>query len=118
MAVVLLALAAVGIVLPGLPTTPFVLLASYLLARSSPCLHQALLSNRVFGPMLRDWQSHRAVSVRTKRHATLVICLAMVLVTLSGLPTSWTCGLLALTLVGLIVVRRLPTITRGGSQKC
>lgn len=116
MAAILLVLATVGIVLPGLPTTPFVLLASYLLARSSPRMHQALLSNRLFGPVLRDWQLHRAVKRQTKRHATLLICLAMFLLVFSGLPGPWIGLPIGLTLAGLFVVRRLPTIVPADSM--
>lgn len=104
------ALAVLGVALPGLPTTPFLLLASYFLSRSWPRLHQALVNNRVFGPILRDWQTYRGVRQRTKNNASLMICIAMLFLCLSGLPAVWTGFLLSLTLVGLVVIHRLPTI--------
>ena len=61
-----LATALVGVVLPLLPTTPFVLLAAGCFARSSERWHRWLLSNRLFGPMIRDWDTRRCVSWRTK----------------------------------------------------
>jgi uncharacterized membrane protein YbaN (DUF454 family) len=61
-----LGLGAVGVVLPVLPTTPFVLVAAYAAARSSTRLHGWLLGHRVFGPAIVDWQAHRAVSRRAK----------------------------------------------------
>lgn len=61
-----LVLGAVGIVVPGLPTVPFVLLSAYAAARGSHKLHRWLLAHRRFGPMIRDWQAHGAVSRRTK----------------------------------------------------
>lgn len=64
-----LALAVVGIFLPGLPTTPFVLLAAYAAARGSDKLHAWLLQHRLYGPMIRDWQSTGAVSRRAKAWA-------------------------------------------------
>lgn len=42
----------INIVIPGLPTTPLLLLAAYLFSKSSPTLHQRLLNNRVLGPYI------------------------------------------------------------------
>lgn len=60
----------VGIVVPGLPTVPFVLLSAFAAARGSERLHRWLLSHRLFGPMIVDWQAHGAVSRRAKWLAT------------------------------------------------
>lgn len=68
-----LGLGVVGIVLPGLPTTPFVLLAAYAAARGSPRLAVYLRGHRQFGPMIRDWQAHGAVSRRAKWLATVAM---------------------------------------------
>lgn len=56
-----LALALLGIFLPVLPTTPFVLLAAALFARGSGRLHHYLLHHRVFGPIIQDWEEHRSM---------------------------------------------------------
>ena len=61
-----LALGIAGVVLPLLPTTPFVLLSAYCFARSSPRMHDWLLSHRVFGPLIDNWQRYRAVTLRAK----------------------------------------------------
>lgn len=61
-----IALGAAGLVLPVLPTTPFILLAAFCFARASPRLHRWLLRSRTFGPMIREWQQHRAIPWRTK----------------------------------------------------
>ncbi|MYD99888.1 MAG: DUF454 domain-containing protein [Alphaproteobacteria bacterium] len=61
-----LALAALGVVLPLLPTTPFLLVAAYAFARSSERWHAWLLSHRVFGPIIEDWRRHGAIGRRTK----------------------------------------------------
>jgi uncharacterized membrane protein YbaN (DUF454 family) len=61
-----LALGVVGIFVPGLPTTPFVLLAAFAAARGSDRLHAWMLAHRLYGPMIRDWQAHGAVSRRAK----------------------------------------------------
>lgn len=69
LAYVALALGVIGIFLPGLPTTPFVLLAAYAAARGSDRLHAWLLGHRLYGPMIRDWQASGAVSRRAKTWA-------------------------------------------------
>ncbi len=66
-------LGAAGVVLPLLPTTPFLLLAAYLLARSSPAHHQRLLSHRLLGPYLADWLDGRGVQRSTKARALAVL---------------------------------------------
>lgn len=63
----------VGIVLPGLPTVPFVLLAAYAAARGSERLHRRLLAHARFGPMIRDWRAQGAVSRRAKWLATIMM---------------------------------------------
>ncbi|KFN50541.1 YbaN family protein [Arenimonas composti] len=83
-----LALGVVGIVLPGLPTTPFVLLAAYAAARGSARLHRWLLAHRLFGPMIRDWQASGAVSRRAKWAATVSMLLCAALMFLTA-PKVW-----------------------------
>ena len=57
----------VGVILPGIPTVPFLLLTSYYLIRSSPALNERLLRSRLFGQMLRDWNEHRAMRPESKQ---------------------------------------------------
>ncbi len=103
----------VGIVLPGLPTTPFLLLTSYFLARSSPRLQRRLLSNRLVGPILSQWQRHRAVEPRVKRRAVALVAVAMaLLIGFSRMPPTLLAIVLALASVGLLVIWRLPTVPR------
>jgi uncharacterized membrane protein YbaN (DUF454 family) len=61
-----LGLAILGIGLPVLPTTPFLLLAAWFFARSSEKWHQWLLDSETFGPVIRNWESRRCISLRTK----------------------------------------------------
>ncbi len=74
--IVALIAAALGVVLPVLPTTPFVLLAAACFCRSSPRLYSALLSNRIAGPMIADWRMHGAMQRRTKRWAAFTMLLS------------------------------------------
>ena len=78
----------VGIVVPGLPTVPFVLLAAYAAACGSQRLHAWLLAHRQFGPMIRDWQSQGAVSRRAKRLATGMMAACAVLM-FRPAPLAW-----------------------------
>lgn len=104
-------LAVLGALLPVLPCTPFVLLASASFVRSSPRLHQWLLSSRWFGPMLRDWQRYRGVRKRVKVVAVLLILLTVSASILLG-NLAWPLILLLVTLavIGLTVVLRLPVV--------
>lgn len=61
-----LALGAIGIVTPFLPTVPFLLLAAFGFARSSDHLHNWLLNHPAFGPPIRDWQRSGAIGRRAK----------------------------------------------------
>ena len=74
-----LGLGVIGIVVPGLPTTPFILVAAWAAAKSSRRLHQWLLDHRLFGPVVRDWQARGAVSRKAKRMAVLTMSLCAVL---------------------------------------
>lgn len=71
-----LAIGLIGIVVPLLPTTPFLLLAAYCYQRGSEELHQWLLQHPRFGPLVRDWRERGAIPPRAKRNA--VIALAIV----------------------------------------
>lgn len=108
--VISLALAVAGAILPGLPTTPFVLLAAACFAKSSPRMHAWLLANRWLGPMVRDWESHRSLPWQVK---CLAIGMMSVTVSLSawhlaGRP--WLAALVVgLGLLGAWVVWRIPT---------
>ena len=72
-----IALGMAGLVLPVLPTTPFMLLAALCFARASPKLHRWLLGSRTFGPMIHEWQRHRAIPWRTKLTAIALMSVTM-----------------------------------------
>jgi uncharacterized protein len=83
-----LGLGIVGIVVPGLPTVPFVLLSAFAAARGSERLHAWLLAHRRFGPMIYDWQTQGAVSRRSKRLATIMMVFCAVIMFLTA-PKWW-----------------------------
>jgi len=57
---------AIGLVLPLLPTTPFVLLGAMCFARSSSSLHNWLVGHRVFGKLIADWHAEGSIAPRVK----------------------------------------------------
>lgn len=63
---VFLGIGALGVILPLLPATPFVLLAAACFARSSERWHRWLLASATFGPMVRNWEDNRCISSRVK----------------------------------------------------
>lgn len=111
-AAICFALSVVGVMVPGIPTVPFLLLTSFLLVRTSPALNEKLLRSRTFGPLLRDWNRHHGV----RRHVKIVsftmvaATLALSLSLVSKSPAA-TIGIGLLALVGLVVVWRIPTIS-------
>ncbi|TWU40084.1 Inner membrane protein YbaN [Novipirellula aureliae] len=103
----------VGIVLPGIPTTPFLLLMCYFLIRVSPRLHAKALAWPVVGKPLRDWQEKQGVHHRVKRLAySMVVLLVGYTLIFGDLHLSIKAIIFVLGLVGIIVVFRLPTIHR------
>lgn len=89
-----LAIGALGLFVPLLPTTPFLLLAAACFSRSSRRMHTWLLGNRIFGPILRDWEERGAIAPRVKRISTLLM-LALISYPLGFLPIPWLAKLAA-----------------------
>ncbi|HYH67419.1 MAG TPA: YbaN family protein [Urbifossiella sp.] len=82
-------LAYLGALLPGLPTTPWVLLASWCFARSSPRLQAWLRRSPFFGTLLRDWDEHRGIRRRVKLVAAGLIVVVVSASVLSGRLPVW-----------------------------
>ncbi|WP_204112588.1 YbaN family protein [Shimia biformata] len=95
-------LALIGIVLPLLPTVPFLLLATFFFARSSERLHYWLLSHPSMGPMIDDWHSRGAIRPAAKRLATLSIGLVFGLSLVLGLRPL-ILGIQAITLGAVLI---------------
>jgi uncharacterized membrane protein YbaN (DUF454 family) len=110
-----LGLAIAGAVLPLLPTTPFLLLATYAFARSSKRLHSWLLDHKIFGNLIKNWQRNGSIDRRTK----LVSVTAMFAV----LGVSWGLGVGSILLIvqaGVLLlaaafVLSRPSVTQGKS---
>ena len=108
-----LALGLLGIFLPLLPTTPFVLLAAACFARGSERFHQWLLANRTFGPMVNEWERHRSLPYRTKVTAIVLMSLTMAVSIVFFVRPLWLRIALALCGVALAVwMYRIPSRDR------
>jgi uncharacterized membrane protein YbaN (DUF454 family) len=85
-------LALVGVVLPLLPTTPFLLVAAWAFARSSPRLNAWLRGHPRLGPPLAAWEKRRAIP----RHAKAIVVVSMpvswILLWSAGVPTGMVIG--------------------------
>jgi len=105
----------VGVFLPILPTTPLLLLAAYLFARSSERLYGWLLGNRLIGEYLRDYYEARCMSGRHKI-ATLLLLWSVLLTTAVLAVDSWLLrGVLGA--VGAAVTIHIVMLRGGGSQR-
>jgi len=89
------ALGVVGIFLPLLPTTPFMLLAAACFARSSQRFHERLLANRTFGPLILEWEKHRSLPRRTKLTAIVLMSLTLAVSIVFFVERPWLQALLA-----------------------
>ncbi|WP_346795969.1 YbaN family protein [Halomonas sp. Bachu 37] len=78
-------LGALGVVLPLLPTTPFMLVALWAAGKSSPRLARWLREHRHLGPTLCAWQEHRAIPISAKRLACATLALSWVIMAALGM---------------------------------
>lgn len=104
------ALGGVGVVVPGLPTTVFILMAAACFAKSSPALHHWLVANRLFGPMIYHWEKSRSIPRRARKMALLTIAIVGVisLIALQGLYLKLLVALLLV--IPVVILLRLKTV--------
>jgi uncharacterized protein len=96
---IFMGLGLLGVVLPVLPTTPFLLLAAGCFAKSSPRLHRWLLDHPTFGPPIRNWQENGAISRPAKRLAVGSMTAVLVGSVAAGAP--WPLLLAQVSLMGI-----------------
>ena len=84
----------IGIFVPGLPTTPFLLLSSWLFYNSSKRLHDALHRSKWLGPYLRRFQERKGVEWKTKAVSIVCMWTMISILLLLGLGVIGTCSVL------------------------
>lgn len=72
-----LALGIIGIFLPVLPTTPFILLTAACWAKASPRFHRRLKAHRTFGSIIHNWETHRAVPRKAKILSAVMMAISV-----------------------------------------
>lgn len=108
---VALGLAILGVVIPGLPTTPFLLLAAALYFRSSKRLYASLLNSKYFGKSIREYREKRAIPKRVKIYAISLMWI-MVLCSIIFFLDGFMIRLIVLLagITGSIVMGMIPVI--------
>ena len=103
-----------GVILPVLPITPWLLLASYCFARSSPRLEAWLRRTPYFGSLIHDWEVHRGVKPRVKASAILIVVLVISSTVLfSGAPDWGKWSAVGLASVGVFcILFVVPTVRK------
>ncbi|MBQ8225656.1 MAG: YbaN family protein [Bacteroides sp.] len=96
-----LALGIIGIFLPLLPTTPFLLLSAALYFRSSPRLYDWLLSHKQLGPYIRNFREHKAIPLRTKVISVSLVWITLLYCALFVLPQLWLKAIMIALAVGI-----------------
>lgn len=112
-----LVLGIIGIFLPLLPTTPFLLLAAACFARASRRMHHWMLNHAVFGAIILEWRQHHAIPWQAKRFGMLLMAVSMT-VSIVFFLTDWRARL-ALAVFGValsLVLWRIPSRDAPGDQ--
>ena len=109
-AVVFMALGLMGVVLPVMPHVPFFLVALWAAGKGWPALERWLLNHPQFGPQLRNWKDHRAISLPVKCISTLTMTSSAVGMQLVGdLPLWLRIGVPCIMLMVAIYIWTRPT---------
>jgi len=109
--IVCVGLAVAGAILPGLPATVFLILASYLFTRSCPWLEERLIRNRLFSPYLQYLDNRQAMPRRARLIAAITMWIAvatsLTMLALAGALGPWGGGsIVGAALVGSLVIAR------------
>lgn len=108
-----LGLGIVGMFLPLLPTTPFVLLAAACFARSSDRFYRWLIEHRSFGPIVIEWRTYRSIPYRVKLTAIALMAVSLGTSIVFFVRPAWLQAALAVFGVGLAVwLYRIPSRDR------
>jgi uncharacterized protein len=103
----------IAIVVPGLPTTPFLLLTAGLYAKSSDKLYQKVITNRYIGRYITEYQTNKSIPLKTKLYS-IGLMWAMIFVSVSIFITQWqmqvllaVAGILGTIVIGFVIKTRM-----------
>ena len=99
----------VGVFVPGIPTTIFLIIALWAFTKSSEKLRHWLLNHKRFGPILNNWQEHKVVPRRAKILMVVLMSLAVILFYFSSQSLILTIGLIIILVSVAIYVISLPS---------
>lgn len=100
----------IGVFVPGMPTTTFLLIAAWCFYRSSERAHTWLLQHRILGPYVRDFLSGKGMPLRSKAIALSMMWLTCGASALFFVPAIWAKALvLSCAVIGTVMISRVPT---------
>ena len=99
----------IGVFVPGIPTTIFLIIALWAFTKSSEKLRYWLLNHKRFGPILNNWQEHKVVPRRAKMLMVILMTLAVILFYYSLQSLILTIGLIIILVSVAIYVISLPS---------
>ena len=98
-----------GIFMPVLPTTPFLLLALICFARSSEKMHAWLLSNKTLGPFIKNWEESKSIPRKAKIYAVCLIAASAGMSAIIIEDPSLKIALIALLIIPVLVILNIKT---------
>lgn len=103
----------IGVFLPLMPTTVFMLIAAWAFSRSSERWHKWLLAHRRFGPLIRAWNEHHAMPRRAKRIALLTLAASYAFTATVFGPLSLAAGIGGVCVAAVaLYIAHIPVLTR------
>ena len=99
----------IGVFIPGIPTTIFLIIALWAFTKSSEKLRHWLLNHKRFGPILNNWQEHKVVPRRAKILMVVLMSLAVILFYYSSQSLILTIGLIIILISVAVYVISLPS---------
>lgn len=108
LALLSIALAVIGVMLPVMPAAPFVLLSAWAAGKGWPRLEAWMLAHPLFGDCIVRWRTRRAIARKAKWLATLAMLCSGVMLQFTGLPLAARLGVPALMLAVALWIWRRP----------
>jgi len=81
-----LGVAYLGVILPGLPYSPFIVFAAYCFAKSSPRMHDWIMNHRIFGPFITNWNQKRVFPLKLKFFMLISMSASLALMYTGNVP--------------------------------